>query len=141
MEPRTPKVPGPEHPITVAASGARVVVRAQGRMVAESTEALTLTEAGYPPVHYIPIADVDETALRPSATSTYCPYKGQASYFSIAGPEGLIEDAVWTYREPYPAMAAIAGHLAFYPDKVEITVTASATRPSPVREGDGPSPP
>jgi uncharacterized protein (DUF427 family) len=131
METRTPKIPGPDHPITVRASGDRVVVRAHGQTVADSTDALILNEAGYPPVHYIPIGDVDETVLRASTTSTYCPYKGEASYFSIEGPDGVIQDAVWTYAQPYPAMAAIAGHLAFYPDKVALTVTPAGSAVSP----------
>jgi uncharacterized protein (DUF427 family) len=134
MEARTPKIPGAEHPITVQATGEKVVVRARGRVVAESANALTLDEAGYPPVQYIPIDDVDETVLRASTTATYCPYKGDASYFSIDTPDGVMHDAVWTYAQPYPAVAAIAGHLAFYPDKLEITVAdaGSAVSPQPL---------
>jgi uncharacterized protein (DUF427 family) len=78
-------------------------------------------------VQYIPIEDVDEKLLRASSTSTYCPYKGDASYYSIAGPEGEIPDAVWTYEAPYPAVAAIARHVAFYPDKVEIVLSKDDT--------------
>jgi uncharacterized protein (DUF427 family) len=125
METTTPKLPSPEHPISIHPTGARVVVRAQGRVVANSTDALTLSEATYQPVQYIPISDVDMTVLHSTATSTHCPYKGDASYYSIDGPGGEITDAVWVYEHPYPAMAAIAGHLAFYPDKVEIIVTES----------------
>jgi uncharacterized protein (DUF427 family) len=121
----TPKVPGPDHPITIEATKDRIVVRTGGRVIADTTAALTLREAGYPPVHYVPISDVDQTLLRPSATSSYCPYKGEATYYSIAGPGGAIEDAVWTYEHPYPAMAAIEGHVAFYRDRVEIIGDAS----------------
>jgi len=121
METRTPKIPGREHPITIEPAGRRIVVRVSGRVVADTTAALTLREAGYRPVHYIPIEDVDETLLRSSPTSTYCPYKGEASYYNIAGPDGEIEDAIWTYEHPYAAVEAIAGHLAFYPNRVEIT--------------------
>jgi uncharacterized protein (DUF427 family) len=127
METRTPKIPGPEHLITIRTTSERIVVRANGQVLAESTATLTLNEAGYPPVHYIPISDVDESLLRSSSTSTYCPYKGEASYYSIAGPDGEIQDAVWTYEHPYPAVGAIGGHLAFYPDKVEITASGSAS--------------
>jgi uncharacterized protein (DUF427 family) len=127
MGSRTQKTPGPDHEITIRVTGERVVVRAGEVVLADSTAALTLNEAGYPPVQYIPIEDVDETLLRASSTSTYCPYKGDAFYYSIAGPEGEIPDAVWTYEAPYPAVAAIAGHVAFYPDKVEIAVSEDGT--------------
>jgi uncharacterized protein (DUF427 family) len=70
--------------------------------------------------------DVDQSLLRPSATSTYCPYKGDASYFSVAVPGGLIEDAIWAYEQPHAAVAEIAGHVAFYSDRVEITVHGDA---------------
>ena len=129
MDTRTQKIPGREHPISIHATGERIVVRANGRVLADSTATLTLSEAGYPPVHYIPIRDVDETLLRSSSTSTYCPYKGRASYYSIAGPDGEIQDAIWTYEHPYPAVTAIAGYLAFYPDKVEITVSRDGSAP------------
>jgi uncharacterized protein (DUF427 family) len=121
MDTREQKIPGPDHPITIEATGRRIIVRARGVVVADSTATLTLHEAGYPPVHYFPIRDVDQTWLRPSSTSTYCPYKGNASYYSIAGPDGEVVDAIWTYEDAYPAVMAIAGYLAFYPDRVEIT--------------------
>ncbi|MEY2460452.1 MAG: hypothetical protein QOG30_2282 [Acidimicrobiaceae bacterium] len=127
MPTRTPKIPGQDHPITVEPAGQRIVVRVGDRVVADTNAALTLREAGYRPVHYIPIEDVDETMLRSSPTSTYCPYKGDASYYSIAGPDGVIEDAIWTYEHPYAAVEAIAGHLAFYADRVEITETGEAS--------------
>jgi uncharacterized protein (DUF427 family) len=120
METRTPKIPGRDHPITIEPAGQRIIVRAGNQVVADTTAAVTLREAGYRPVHYIPIKDVDQTMLRPSPTSTYCPYKGDASYYSITGPDGLIQDAIWTYEHPYAAVDAIAGRLAFYPDRVEI---------------------
>ena len=128
MEARTPKTPGPDHPITIRATGERVVVRSNGRVLADSTAALTLNEAGYPPVRYIPISDVEQSLLRATSTSTYCPYKGEASYVSVVAPDGEIQDAAWSYEQPYPAVAAIAGHLAFYPDKVEVVVTAALDR-------------
>jgi uncharacterized protein (DUF427 family) len=112
---KTVKVPGPEHPITVAPAGKRVVVKAGGRTVADTRNALTLQEASYPPVHYIPRADVDFSQFVRSTHTTYCPYKGDASYYHLAG----VENAVWSYKTPYPAMAAIKEHLAFYPDRVD----------------------
>jgi uncharacterized protein (DUF427 family) len=120
METRTPKIPGRDHPITIEPAGQRIIVRAGDQVVADTTAAVTLREAGYRPVHYIPIKDVDQTMLRPSSTSTYCPYKGDASYYSVTGPDGLIQDAIWTYEHPYAAVDAIAGRLAFYADRVEI---------------------
>jgi uncharacterized protein (DUF427 family) len=118
---RQPRTPGPGHPITVEAADVRVVVSAGGKTVADTTAALVLREADYPPVYYVPMADVDQALLRPSPTRTYCPYKGDASYYSVAGPDGEITDAVWTYATPYPAVAGIAGHVAFYPDRVEVS--------------------
>jgi uncharacterized protein (DUF427 family) len=128
MEARTPKTPGPDHPITIRATGERVVVTSNGRVLADSTASLTLNEAGYPAVHYIPIGDVEQAMLGASSTSTYCPYKGDASYVTIVGPDGEIQDVAWRYEQPYPAMAAIAGHLAFFQDKVEVVVTAAPDR-------------
>ncbi len=113
--------PTKEHPITISPTQAKVVVRVGDEVVAESTSALTLQESTYPAVQYIPVADVS-AGLSPTATATYCPYKGDASYYSLATAGGEITDAIWTYAEPYPAVAEIAGHVAFYPNKVTITV-------------------
>jgi uncharacterized protein (DUF427 family) len=110
--------PTATHPITIEPTGARVVVEVGGRVVADTTNALTLRESTYPPVQYIPLDDVDESLLEPSDTETYCPYKGDASYHSV----GEVRDVLWTYREPYAAVAQIAGHVAFYPDRATITI-------------------
>jgi uncharacterized protein (DUF427 family) len=117
------KTPGTDHPITVERNPARVVVRVGDQVIADSTSALTLQESNYPAVQYVPLTDVDTTALQRTETLTYCPYKGDASYYTI-NVTGAAEltDAVWTYDNPYPAVAEIATHVAFYPDKVEITV-------------------
>jgi uncharacterized protein (DUF427 family) len=120
--PREMKTPGPDHPITVEPSSDRVIVRAGDTTLADSTATLVLQEANYPPVRYIPLTDVDQTLLTPSDTSTYCPYKGDASYRSITALAGRGEDAVWLYHEPYAAVEPIRDHVAFYPDRVEITV-------------------
>jgi uncharacterized protein (DUF427 family) len=122
---RQPKIPGSDHPITIEPSGGHVRVRSSEHVVADTVKALILREAGYPPVYYVPLTDVDRTLLRPSTTTTYCPYKGDASYFSVAAADGDIQDAVWIYTEPYAAVAEIAGHVAFYPDRVDITATDS----------------
>ncbi len=120
---RPVKQPGPDHPITIEPNPARVIVRAGGRVVADTTRALTLREASYRPVQYVPIADVDPAALEPSDHTSYCPYKGDASYYSLTGVENG-ENAAWEYRRPHPAMARIAGHVAFYPDRAELSETA-----------------
>lgn len=109
-------VPGPDHPITISKFNAHVVVRAAGRIIADTRGALELREAHYPPVWYIPREDADMTLLEPSAHSSYCPYKGAASYFSIGGGT---ENAAWSYEAPYKAVEAIRGYLAFYPERVE----------------------
>jgi uncharacterized protein (DUF427 family) len=112
------KVPGPEHPITVEPNPSRVVVSLQGRIIADSREALTLREAKYPAVQYIPRKDVDMSLLERTDHATYCPYKGDCAYYSIRlGGERSV-NAVWTYEAPYPAVAEIKDHVAFYPDRV-----------------------
>ncbi|MBX9455137.1 MAG: DUF427 domain-containing protein [Rhizobium sp.] len=117
------RIPGPDHPITIAPFDGRVTVRAGGRLIAETTRALTLKEASYPAVYYIPRADADMATLERSTHETYCPYKGDASYFSLpTGEEG--KNGVWSYETPYVAVTEIRDHLAFYPDKVEIAVQA-----------------
>ena len=119
---RTVRTPGPDHPITVEPTGARVVVRAGGQVIAVTERALTLREADYPAVQYIPLDDVDPEVLRPTDTTTYCPYKGDASYYTLAVPGAEVTDAVWSYRQPYDAVGTIAGHVAFYPQHVEIAI-------------------
>jgi uncharacterized protein (DUF427 family) len=116
---KTIKIPGPDHPITIEPNRKRVVVFVAGRVVADTRSALTLHEAHYPPVQYIPRKDVDMAQLERTDRTTYCPYKGDASYFSIpVGGERAI-DAVWTYETPYEAVVEIKDHLAFYPDRVD----------------------
>ncbi len=114
--------PTAEHPITVAPTGKHVTVRINGEVVADTDEALTLQEASYPAVQYIPLRDVVADRLKPSGTETYCPFKGDASYYHVVTDGGTVDDAIWTYEQPYPAVAAIAGHVAFYPDKAVVTV-------------------
>jgi uncharacterized protein (DUF427 family) len=121
-ETRTRLQPGPDHPITLYPHTGLVTVRAGTTVLAETSRALELREAAYPPVLYVPIADVERSHLRPSDRHTYCPFKGEASYYDIVGVGvGDLEDAVWYYPEPYPAVADIGDHVAFYPDRVSIT--------------------
>jgi uncharacterized protein (DUF427 family) len=114
------KLPGPDHPITIAYNPKRVQVEFGGHVIADTRRALMLTEAGYKPVAYLPREDVDMTFFSRTERSTYCPYKGEASYFTIVRDGEFAENAVWTYEDPYPAMAQIKDRLAFYPNKVTI---------------------
>jgi uncharacterized protein (DUF427 family) len=115
--------PTTEHPITITPTDARVVVRVNGEIVADTRAALGLQESNYPVVQYIPFDDVVQALLSRTDTSTYCPYKGEASYYSVTTAAGdTVEDVIWTYEQPYPAVAAIAGHVAFYPDKADVSV-------------------
>lgn len=113
------KVPGPDHPITVTRSGKHVRVTFAGRVIADTKNALTLKEANYRPALYVPRADTDMSVLAPSDHHTHCPYKGDASYFTINVNGSSAKNAVWSYEEPYPAMAEIKEYLAFYPDRVD----------------------
>jgi uncharacterized protein (DUF427 family) len=113
------KLPGPDHPITITPNGKRVCVTFAGRVVADSTRALTLQEAGYKPVFYIPRADADMSLLAPNDHRTHCPYKGDANYFTIQADGCRSENAVWSYEQPFPAMAEIKDYLAFYPHRVD----------------------
>lgn len=108
--------PTAAHPITITPTAGRVTVTVNGQVVAETSDALTLQESNYPAVQYIPLADVDRSALTRSTTTSYCPYKGDAGYYHV----GDVEDVIWTYEQPYPAVAEIAGRVAFYPDKADI---------------------
>jgi uncharacterized protein (DUF427 family) len=119
MTEKTVKIPGPDHPITIELASKRVVVRSGDKVIADTVHALFLREAKYPAVQYIPRNDVDMSALVRSETTSYCPYKGEASYFSIPSGGGRSVDAVWSYEAPHDAVAEIKDYLAFYPDRVE----------------------
>jgi uncharacterized protein (DUF427 family) len=125
MASRSVLTPSPEHPITIEPSANRVQVRAGAVLVADTSAALTLLEANYPPVQYVPRSDTDMAQLRRSDHSTYCPYKGEAAYFDVVALGERGKNAVWTYEQPYPAVAEIEEYLAFYPDRVEISATTS----------------
>ncbi len=113
------KIPGPDHPITIEPAQKRIVVSLAGKVIADSKDALTLREAAYPAVFYIPRKDVDMAALSRTDHSTYCPYKGEASYFSIPAGGERAANSVWTYETPYDAVTAIKDHVAFYTDRVD----------------------
>ena len=116
---RTVKIPGPGHPITIEPSESRVTVTLNGKIIADTRRALTLKEAAYAPVYYIPQEDTDMSQLQPSTHGTYCPYKGDCTYYSIPGGGERSLNAVWCYANPFPAVVQIKGHLAFYPDRVD----------------------
>lgn len=122
---RAQKIPGPEHPITIEPSSRRVRVVVAGEPIAETISALVLKEAAYPEVFYVPRADVDESKLVRSETESYCPYKGDCSYFSVKTDDGVVDDAAWSYEEPFEAVAQISGHLAFYPNRVDLQLDPS----------------
>jgi uncharacterized protein (DUF427 family) len=113
------KIPGPDHPITITPTKGRVTVTVGGRRIADTHEALTLKEAAYPPVQYIPRKDIDLTQLQRTTHQTYCPYKGKCAYYSIPAGGERSANAVWTYESPYAAVSAIREYLAFYPDRVD----------------------
>ena len=119
METKSVKIPGPEHPIAIKPNPARITVSVAGRIIAHTHEALTLQEASYPAVQYIPRKDVDMSLLERTDHKTYCPYKGDCSYYSILlGGERSV-NAVWTYEAPFAAVASIKDYVAFYRDRVD----------------------
>ena len=123
---RPHKTPGPDHPITLEKSSSRVVVRTGAVVIAQTERALEMHEACYPPVFYVPLEDVDPGLLRHSDHHTYCPYKGEASYYDIVDSDGTdLIAAVWYYPAPFPAVADIKGHVAFYADRVTVTASPS----------------
>ncbi|MBR0821707.1 DUF427 domain-containing protein [Bradyrhizobium liaoningense] len=114
------KLPGPDHPITITQNPRRVRVTAGDVVIAETSKALTLKEAKYPAVQYVPREDANMALLERTDRTTHCPYKGDASYYSVKADGKTLDNAIWTYETPFPAMTEISGHLAFYPDKVKI---------------------
>jgi uncharacterized protein (DUF427 family) len=123
MSDKPRRIPGPDHPISIEANAKRLVVKVAGRVIADTTSALTLREANYPPVQYIPRKDADMSLLERTDHATYCPYKGDCSYYSILPGKERSVNAVWTYEHPYEAVQSIKDYLAFYPDRVEMIET------------------
>ena len=119
MKDKQVKLPGPEHPISIQRNPARVVVSVAGRVVADTRNALTLREAAYLPVQYIPSEDVDFSQLERTAHVTYCPYKGDCNYYSVPAGGKKSVNALWSYEDPFPAVAQISGHVAFYLERVD----------------------
>jgi uncharacterized protein (DUF427 family) len=113
------RIPGPDHPISISPAEGKLRVTVAGRIVAESMRALRLEEMGYPPVYYLPRNDADMSLLVRTKHYTYCPYKGDCTYYSIPIGGSKSEYAVWTYEAPYEAVADIREYLAFYPSRVD----------------------
>ena len=113
------RIPGPDHPITISPAEGKVRVTVAGKVVAESARALRLEEKGYPPVYYLPHNDADMSVLVRTTHYTYCPYKGDCTYYSTPIGGTKSEYAVWTYEKPYEAVAGIGKYLAFYPSRVD----------------------
>jgi uncharacterized protein (DUF427 family) len=128
------KIPGPDHPITIHLNPKRVQALYGGHIIADSERALSLKEASYKAVQYFPREDVAMDFLSRTSLSTHCPYKGDASYFTIARDGEISENAVWTYEDPFPAMEQIRGYVAFYPNMVEIHEIDDSVSPEVIRE-------
>jgi uncharacterized protein (DUF427 family) len=135
MKEKQIKMPGPGHPISIERNPARVVVSVAGHVIADTRNALTLRESDYSPVQYIPREDVDFAQLEQTDHATYCPYKGECSYYSIPVGGKKSANAVWTYEDPYPAVAAIRGHVAFYPNRVDEIAEQLPTTPESLKSG------
>jgi len=120
MSAKPVRIPGPDHPITIEKTPQRVRVTAAGQTIADTRDALTLREGSYPPVQYIPRKDVDFGLLERTTHTSYCPYKGDASYYSIVPGGEPARNAVWSYETPYPSVAAIKDHVAFYPNRIDV---------------------
>jgi uncharacterized protein (DUF427 family) len=114
--------PNSAHQITITPTGTHVTVRVNGELIADTTDAVTLKEGSLPAVQYIPLADVVASALTPSDTTTYCPFKGDASYYHVTAGGDTVDDVIWYYEQPYPAVADIAGRVAFYESKAEVAI-------------------
>ncbi len=119
MAEKPKRVPGPDHPIAIEPNPAHITVTVGGKVVADTRSALTLREASYPPVQYIPRKDVNMSLLERTQHTSYCPYKGDASYYSIPAGGTKSVNAIWTYEAAFPAVSAINEYVAFYPDRVD----------------------
>ena len=135
MKQKQIKIPGPDHPISIERNPGRVVVSVAGRVIADTRNSLTLRESDYSLVQYIPPEDVDFSQLERTDHATYCPYKGDCSYYSVPAGGKKSVNAVWTYEDPYPAVAQIREHVAFYPDRVDEIAEQLPTTPESLKSG------
>lgn len=116
----------PDYAVTIRPAGKTVTIIVDGRLIAESDNALLVSETRHSDVYYLPREDVDLSQLRRTDLSTYCPFKGHASYWSLPGNPGC-ENFVWSYEDPYPEVEGIRDYLSFYTDKVSLEVRHIAT--------------
>ncbi len=116
---RTQKIPGPDHPITLAPADKKLRVIFRGQTIAESAAALVMQEASYSPVFYFPRNDVKMAMLARTQHNSWCPYKGEASYFTMLAEDGREENSVWSYETPFEPVGGIRELLAFYPNKID----------------------
>ncbi len=131
------KEPGPDHPMSIEPSRKRMRAAFERHVIADTEDVLVLREANYPPVYYFPMEDVEMSLLSKTEHSTHCPYKGDASYWSIYMDGVIAENAAWAYEDPFPAALALSGRLAFYPDKVEVyELDEAELQRAPVLGGD-----
>src|SRR5882724_11062268 len=135
MKEKQIKIPGSDHPIYIQPNPDRVVVSVAGRVIANTRNALALREADYPAVQYIPREDVDFSQLERTDHTTYCPYKGDCNYYSIRTGGEKSVNAVWSYEDPFPAVAQIKGHVAFYPDRVDEIAEQLPAAPESLKSG------
>jgi len=137
QQPHVMKEPGPDHPLVIEPSRERVRAAFERHVIADTDDAMVVREADYPPVYYLPMEDVDMSYMSRTDHATHCPYKGEASYWTIYMDGVLAENAAWAYEDPYPAATALKGRIAFYPDKVEVyTVDEADLSRAPVLGGD-----
>ncbi len=129
--------PGPDHPITLEPSRKRLRAAFERHVIADTDDALVLSEAGHPPVYYFPMEDVEMSFFAKTDQHTTCPYKGEASYWSIYMEGQIAEDAAWAYEDPYPALSALRGRIAFDPEVVEVyEVDEADLHRAPILGGD-----
>ena len=119
MNEKQARLPGPDHPISIERNPVRLIVSVAGHVVADTRNALTLREAAYAPVQYIPAEDVDFSHLERTDHVTWCPYKGNCNYYGVPDGGEKSVNAVWSYEDPFPAVVQIKGHVAFYPERVD----------------------
>ena len=112
----------PNHEVKIEPRSAHVRALVGEAVIADTKAALAVTESRHRPVWYLPLADVDQTLLTRTDTTTYCPFKGHASYWSIGTPDVSLQDAVWGYETPFDECQPLAGYVAFYTDKVALEV-------------------
>lgn len=112
----------PQYSVDIEAKDVRLRVLAGATVIADTTRAVAVTETKHQPVWYLPLADVDASIITATETSTFCPFKGHASYWTIATADGDLDDAMWSYREPFDECLPLTDYVAFYTDRVDLEI-------------------